>query len=198
MSRFSGKCDLYDTVEMIYCKTDEEVQNFIDNAEFYIYENNRRHRLRITSRKELALYYPFLLSTDVHSDNKHIIVLANDSFIDIDEKERLECVFNRYLKQYIKCKRDKVEFNPDDCYKDFYSSPQKYEIEIAQRIAKDGRRADIVDIHTYMHEYYRSSWYDELVNLGWSENEAYRWVYKALFFSEEERENRINAWKENE
>ena len=70
MSKFSGKCDLYDTVEMISCETEKEIQEYIDRTEFYQWNNDRRVRLYITNRKELALYYPYLVSCMYGSKEK--------------------------------------------------------------------------------------------------------------------------------
>ena len=196
MSRFSGKCDLYDTVEMIYCDTEEEVQEFIDNSDFYMHINGRDVPIKITNRKELALYYPFLTSMEIHSNGRHVMMLRNDSFIDQSEQERLDSALKHSIREYRRAKKTHTDFDPEKVFSDFYGRCSTYQLEIAKRVAEKGMKATTEGIHTYMGDYYRSEWYNQLIDLGWSEIEAYRWVYKRLFFTEDEIEKRLSEWKD--
>lgn len=198
MSKFSGKCDLCDMVEAIHCNSVDEIQEFIDNTQFYMWVNDRRVKINISSRKDLALYYPYLVSMSCHSDNKHTIVLSNDSFIDQEEADRLNFILNAAKQYYKKCKRDKKPFVEDECKKAIaFFSPTKYETELIKRVKKDGKKANIEGVHTYIHEYYRTKWYEALIELGWDEATAFDWVYKELFSDEKIRNERLK-WEEKQ
>ena len=197
MSRFSGKCDLYDTIEMIHCDSEEAVQEFIDNAEFYIWIGSRRHRLNITNRKELALYYPYIISMSACSNGYHNITLSGDCFIDREERERLEISLGYILKDYRRYKRKKLKFTYDNYIGEYkYSYMPEYKKELIRRVEKDGEKASIDGVYSLMHEYYRKEWYDTLVELGWTEEEAFRWVYRKFFCSEEDRNKRFKIYED--
>ena len=199
MSMFSGKCDLYDSVEMIHCGAKDEdeqaknVEEFLKDATFYIWNNDRRLKLDIKTRKDLALYYPYLLTMSCYSGGKFVGVLSSDSFIDREEKERIDLAYKIAANLYKKYKRKKKPFIADEVIEEnSYGFMSDYEKEIIRRFEKYGKKADISDMHTKMHEYYRKEWYQELIRLGWSEDEAFSWVYKTLFSTEEEKRKRLN------
>jgi hypothetical protein len=56
---------------------------------------------------------------------------------------------------------------------------------VAERVAKDGDKAEFDDIHDSLHEYYRREWFEELICVGYTEFEAYNWCFKGLFDDEE-------------
>lgn len=190
MSQFSGKCDIYDRIEMISCDTDEEIQEYIDKTKFYIMHEKRKHELHITNRKELALYYPYLETMGYHSEGFNVIHVSSDSYIDMHEKEHLEILYDYIMKIYKKCKREKKPFIEEDVLAQCWSPSEEVK-EIIRRIAKDGRKATLDGIHTKMAEHYRRGWYDTLVSLGWDEIFAFNWVYKELFTTEEVRAKRL-------
>lgn len=191
MSEFSGKCDLYDTVEMIGCDNDEtKIEDYLKNTTFYMYINDRKVKLKIDSRKELALYYPYLVSSMASSNDKRTIFLSSDSFIDQEEQERLQINLEYILKIYRKYKREKKDFDTKEVLEQL-SNPWKapdYEVELLNRVAEHGMKANIEGLHTSMHEYYRGRWYKRLIELGWPEDEAFCWVYKE-WIAIEERKN---------
>lgn len=197
MSRFCGKCDLYDSVEMIWANGDEEkVQEYIDNAKFYMYVHDRKMPIKITNRKELALYYPFLTSMSAHSNGKHTVVLCSDSFIDQEEEERLKYSLKECLRKYKKTKRNHKEINMENILPDRFGGPTSYDLEIAKRVIEDGKKATIDGVHTYMHEYYRREWYECLVKLGWTKMEAFNWVYKEWYATDDTINERVYVEEE--
>lgn len=193
MSKFSGKCDLYDMVEMIHCDGDEKkVQEFIDNAEFYMCVHGRDVKLDIQDRKDLALYYPYIVSMACHSNGHHYICLSSDSFIDQEEQERIRYCFEDALKNFKRCKKNKVIYSLDNFLRAYGKNYfPEYEKEIIRRVAKDGKKATTEGIHSCFHEHYRREWYNELVTIGWTEEAAFKWVYKTLFTTEEYRNKRF-------
>ena len=63
---------------------------------------------------------------------------------------------------------------------------------IIERIIKDGNKAEFDDLHTELHEYYRKKWYEEMIRLGYTEREAFDWVYKGFFTSKEYMKKRLS------
>ena len=55
---------------------------------------------------------------------------------------------------------------------------------VAERVAKDGDKAEFDDLHDSIHEYYRRKWFEELVRLGYTEREAYDWCFNAFLDNE--------------
>ena len=65
MSRYSGKCDLYDML-------DGYDDSFIANSKFYIDADYRSHKLDIHTRKDCIPYYPYIVGMcgiDVKNNN---------------------------------------------------------------------------------------------------------------------------------
>lgn len=193
MSQFSGKCDFYDGFVEIYSNGDEEkLKEELKKLKLYIRGNdNRNHLVKTDTIKDIAKYYPYLEAIAYSSDDRFIVVLSADSFIDYEEKERLSYRIEDVLKYWRKCKRKKMPFTKEEFYKDNWWTNEALMDEIIDRVAKYGDKAEFDDIHLPMHEYYRKRWFEELVRLGYTKREAYDWVYKGLFDSPEVIEKRL-------
>lgn len=193
MSQFCGKCDFYDGFVAIRCDGDEEkIKEELKKLKLYIRGNdNRNHLVKTDTIKDIAKYYPYLEAIAYGSDDRFIVVLSADSFIDYEEKERLSYRIEDVLKYWRKCKRKKMPFTKEEFYKDNWWTNEALMDEIIDRVAKYGDKAEFDDIHLPIHEYYRKRWFEELVRLGYTEREAYNWVYKGLFDSPEVIEKRL-------
>lgn len=180
MSIFSGKCDFYDSFCMIGSDGDEKkIEEKLKNLTLSVYgKDDRPHVVKSDTIKDITKYYPYL--TVLRCGNK--IVLSSDSFIDIEEAERIQWRVDDVLKYWRKCKRNKIKFNEKECIEALsFWKCDKVLKEIIHRVANDGDKAVFDDLHLAMHEYYRKMWYEEMVKVGWSEDEAFCWVYKELF-----------------
>lgn len=193
MSQFSGKCDFYDGFVEIRCdgeenKTDKELKNL----KLYVRgKDGRDHLVKSDTLKDIVKYYPYLEAIAVSYKDSCTIILSTDSFIDIEERECLDYRIQDVLKYWRKCKRKKMPFAKEEFYKDNWWTNETLMDEIIDRVAKYGDKAEFDDLHLPMHEYYRKRWFEELVRLGYTEREAYNWVYKGLFDSPEVIEKRL-------
>ena len=174
MSVLTGKCDFYDSVNMI-----GNIEEYLgDNAEIYVGDI----RIPNQTEKDLVPYYPFLTSTACHYDGHSIIHLGRYSYVDYEECDRLTRALNDFKRYYRKCKRNKHEFKADEClritaYHNF-GDKDTY-LELAQRVAEKGEKADIFGLSLdYYDKYYRKEFYNLLLEFGYSEAYAYNWVYK--------------------
>lgn len=166
MSMFSGKCDCYDTVVVIHQYTEEQLKNNIK-----IYVGNNEEALHIESYRDLIPYYPYLIGSAYFNNEKSNaeIHLSSESFVDREEHERLELYLELALKKYNKCKRTKTEFIVEDVVNDIcgLNDWNKEAIaELVRRVALNGKKAVIDDIHLSMHEYYRQKLVNKMLENG--------------------------------
>jgi len=194
MSKFSGKCDIYD---MYGSRSDVE----IENMEFYTYINGRTHRLEINSQKDLAKYYPNLIAVGCGN----IVDLSNVPYFERQEEEHLTLtmdVIRRYINRLRKSGKDLTFENLLllDPYLTRYEHDEQNAKIIFERLIEHGKHANIEGLHTYISECYRAIWYEHLVSVGYTENEALQWVYRLLWLDGaeiREAKERLNAIKKS-
>ena len=169
----SGKSDFQDHVEMF-----DGADKLINNYRIYAYGNDVIP-LKFEKPADLIAYYPYLVVIKVGDKDGGIIHLSSESFIDSEEKESLQWRMDRAKVVYRRCKRKKVPFDRKAAEKDicWIDEPRPWEIEIIDRVERDGNKATIEDIHDEMHDRMRSEWYKLMIDNGWDENKAYKWVY---------------------
>ena len=188
MSQFCGKCDFYDSFVDIGSDGDEEklLEN-LKKLKLYVYgKDGRDHRVKSDSIKDIAKYYPYLEGAAVYNiTDGYCIHLFSDSFIDQEEREHINWYVQDVYKYWRKCKREKKPFEIEECVEHLRYMNNNIIRIIAERVAKDGNKAEFDDIHLSMHEYYRRRWFEELVRVGYTEYEAYNWCFKGLFDDEE-------------
>lgn len=165
MSCYSGKADCYDSLIAIHQYTLEELQN---NVQIYI--GNNPEPLKIEKMSDLIPYYPYLICVAGYDnkERKATIHLTSESFVDYEERERLELYLKELLRIYNRCKRKKIEFNVDEAVKEVcFGDYSKEQItELANRVKEHGKKATIDGIHLKMHEYYRQRLVDEMIENG--------------------------------
>lgn len=188
MSQFCGKCDFYDSFVAIHGDGDEEkVKENLKKLRLYIYgKDGRDHRVKSDTIKDIAKYYPYLEGIMCYNkENGYNIHLQSDSFIDQEEREHIGWYIRDVYKYWRKCKRNKKPFVVDECIESLYWMNDDILRTVAERVAKDGNKAEFDDIHDSLHEYFRRRWFGELVRVGYTEFEAYNWCFKGLFDDEE-------------
>lgn len=175
MSRYSGKCDVYDSLI--------DIREITDFSKLKVYAaGHELVPLRIDSIKELAPYFPYATSI-MHggSDGELIIHLSKESATDSKEQNFLEAVMNNVKRYYRKCKREKKDFDREKALKQIVwpidDTPQQYEIEIVDRVALYGEKATVDGIHMPLHDHNRQALYEDMIELGWAEGQAYRWCF---------------------
>ena len=183
MSQFCGKCDFYDSFVAIGGDDEEKVIENLKKLRLYVYgKDGRDHLVKSDTIKDIAKYYPYLESVAAYNkETGYNIHLRSDSFIDQEEREHIGWYVRDVLKYWRKCKRNKKPFIVDECIKSLHWMNDDILRTVAERVAKDGDKAEFDDIHNSLHEYYRRRWFEELVRLGYTEFEAYNWCFKGLF-----------------
>ena len=164
ISRYSGKCDLKDSLE-IHNYTLEELQNNVK-----IYVGNNTEPLHIEKMADLIPYYPYIVGSACfnNTDRKSVIHLSSESFVDREERECLEWRLKHLLRIYNRCKRKKIAFDVEEAVKEvtwngWNEEPHR---ELANRVKEYGKKATIDGIHLRMYEYYRKELSDEMIKNG--------------------------------
>ena len=97
MSKFSGKCDFYDVIEM-------HGLEHILNSDVYIGDSNIP--LNLVCYKDCIPYFPYVVSIAGYSRNsKSFIRLTTKSWVDIEEERyghmRMHDLYREFLKEEI-------------------------------------------------------------------------------------------------
>ena len=116
-------------------------------------------------------FYPHIIgfaacdNTDSHNS---VVCLSRESFVDSEERESLEFRLKHLLRIYNRCKRKKTEFDVEEALKEIVWNGWNEEPyrELANRVAKSGKKATVDGIHLKMHEYYRKLLVDEMISHG--------------------------------
>lgn len=164
MSKWSGCCDLADTLE-IHEYTLEELQNNVK-----IYVGDDREPLHIEKMSDMIPYYPYIVSSAGfnNADRTATIFLSSKSQVDREEQEYLEWRLERLLKIYNRCKKKKIEFNVDEVAKVMILdgwNEGAYR-ELVNRVKLYGKKATTNGIHLRTHEYYRKLLVEEMIKNG--------------------------------
>lgn len=197
MSVFSGKCDFFDSFVAIFCDgEDEKIKERLPKLKLYVYgRDGRDHRVKSDTILDIAKYYPYLTAIQTgDKDGNSLCILSSDSFIDQEENQYRQYQINDVMKYWRKCKRNKIKFDEEECYKkiNFWDKREYEELrEIIHRVAVDGTKAEFDDIHYSMWENNRRRWMDELIRLGMDEDKAFQWCFKE-WFTEDKKQKRLN------
>ena len=119
---------------------------------------------------DLIPYYPYVVCTAVHNnaDRTATIRLTSESYVDVEERERLNLYLEQLLKIYNRCKREKTKFDIKEAVDEvsFWNFNVEAIMELANRVAKSGKKATIDGIHLKMHEFYRKQLAEEMLKSG--------------------------------
>ena len=104
MSKFTGKCDLYDSAFMLQ----DDPEDFVKNSVFYL----EGGKLDVKTAKDLIPYCTHLTAVAAYSkDSGNTIHLSRDSFIDSEEREFLSWKIIDAIKAARKAKKEKKTFD---------------------------------------------------------------------------------------
>lgn len=175
MGKISGKSDFED-----FCEMHHSIEEVLSKYKIFAY-GNELVPLNMKSKKELVVYYPWLVG--LMSSNKEtggVVHLSSENYLDIEEEQRIQNDYDEVLRYYKKCKRKKEKFDKNAALEliDYpWGNQEPYKIELINRISEMGAKASIDGLHTKSHDACRKEWYDLMVEEGWDENQAYCWVY---------------------
>lgn len=167
MSRWSGKCDFADSIEM------HGGIEYLKNSKVYIYEEQpdgtyKDKLLHFEKESDVVPYYAHIIGMAYHNnaENKHVIHLSSKSYPDSHEEEMLGYHLKTLIRYYNYCKRKKIEFNVNDALKKFSEWTLQYDGDtiktLAQRVKEKGKKASIEGLKLEFSERYREELRKEL------------------------------------
>ncbi len=173
ISRYSGKCDVYDALVDIHENKD------FNKVKIYA-RGNGLIPLRIDCQKDLIPYYPYLASLQHGDKDGNICIwLREKSYVDEEEEEILTWKLKEVLRYWKKCKRKHEPFDKKKALEliNFYNTDVDYLEEIVNRVEAFGKKAMIDGIHIPSYDHYREELYKTMVEAGYTDDEAYRWCF---------------------
>ena len=170
-SIFSGRCDLYDTIEIF------GVEKIL--SKYKIYDQRHILPLEVKEQKDLIPYYPYLVAAMFSTkEDGGTIYLSSESYVDINEREHIQWDLDTLLRYWRKCKRKKELFDKEKALRSitlFFND--EYKMQLVDRVTEMGDKATIDDLHGRIHDGMRKDLFDEMIKNGWSEDKAGTWVY---------------------
>ena len=166
MSKFSGKCDVGDTYEILGER--------MKNAKVYIGDNIIP--LRIDSEKDALPYFPFLVGSMASSDESTTIRLGSSSYVDVPEQEILDREWEYLRKRYRKLAKNGTP-SVEALLEDGFFKDRDYGDAMAESMIEQKGKGERPDLSISYLDHYRDTLYHELLANGYEENEAYRWAY---------------------
>lgn len=178
MSNFSGKCDLYDHIEI------HGLENTLKSKIYVGYDS--KEPLKIKEERDLVPYYPFVISMGAFNHGIGTIYLMDESWVNYEEKDVLEFYLEQILKIYRRCKRKKIEFNVDEVWEEVSNVFWKRDEirELIERVKEHGKKATYDGIHLSSKNYYRDQLVEEMIEFGYPEDVAKTWVYEGRWIDE--------------
>lgn len=165
MSRFSGKCDFYDTIVM----SNYSLEDFT-SGRVKIYVNEER--VKINFLTDLIQYYPYIIAIGCFNtkDKSAVVELSSIPHTDRREKETLDFYTKNLLRIYNRCKRKKTAFDIEKAVNEiapYERNETKNTIKrLAERIKTDGKKASTDGLHFEIYDWYRRELVEEMLSNG--------------------------------
>ena len=182
MSKYCGKCDLYDCFSM-----HPDLEERISQSIIYKHGNSECEVLDIKTERDLALYFPYIVWMMASDSAKAVIHIGSNDYIRSREIYLLTWYADKARMIKKRCKRKKVLYLPCEAYdeimkKYLLSDNNATQIaEITKRIGYEKRKSfkTVSDIKLPSLDFYRNVWFEDLVNIyGYSEEFAKQWVWR--------------------
>ena len=161
-------------------KTEDDVQKEIDRTDFYMHIKDRRIKLDIHTIKDLVPYYPFLICVGVwNKQGRCMVILSKESFVDQEEREFMEWDLRDAIKEYKKCKRKKISFDPKAYLKEHtWWTHHNYTEEIVNRVAQDGLKANLDGLYSKTKDKWeRIPLAQEMKKYGYDDRFIEEWIF---------------------
>ena len=167
MSKYCGKCDVYDMFADCSNRYLSGTRFFIDNKQIAIH-----------NQKELAPFYPFLVSLHCADKDGGIVHMTSRSYVDEHEEDILLFYLRELQKAYRNCKRKKIEITVEALMEKVSWNSNKYVKLLAERVAVDGEKATIDNLSMDgIIPVYRECLLKDMMSMGYPERAAREWVY---------------------
>lgn len=144
MSKYSGKCDFADHINI-------HGMDSVRKSKIYLGYDNfiAGISLNIKSERDAMPFYAHIISFCSMRDGVGNVILTERSWLDLEEEDRLKLYRDAAIKEYRRCKRNKIEFVPEEVFKKLCQTDFAKEawMAIINRVAEYGEAAGISGIH---------------------------------------------------
>lgn len=175
MSKYCGKCDLYDW----FFIRDDPIEEQLSKSKIYC----KDELLKVKTEMDLALFFPYIVGTGYGDGNgKSIIHIGENDYIREMELQRINTYVRDATSEKKRCKRNKLEYEPENVYKTRFSwmfseTDKEQVMEIISRVGEGGRQS-YDDIRLGSVDYWRNVWLNDLVQkYGYDERLARKWIW---------------------
>lgn len=175
MSKYCGKCDVYDHFCTI--RDRETLNENLEKTKIYHGEG----LLNIENEEELALYYPYIIWMGCFGGEHESMHISSTDYIRQKEKESLEIYKSLILREKARIRRKKMEYDPEQIFQkvfgSWYDSEKETLIDLIKRF-EHKNKVDMSDIRLKSREWERRIWYEDLTNIyGYDDDFARDWVW---------------------
>lgn len=181
MSRYSGKCDVFDSFACYSGrafdeeKTNQKIENTVImiGSEYVIADN----------MKELALYFPYTIGIALWCNDCGIskAYISEVDYIRQREIQVIELYVDAIKREKKRLRRRHEEYIVNSVYERVKQSTSEINkdavIYLIEQL-RDKNKVDVSNIRLKSLEYYRDVWFDDLVNkYGYDEEFSRKWVW---------------------
>lgn len=139
ISKFTGKCDFFDT-----CCVIRNPQEIIEKSKIYLGDA----RVMIKEEKDLIPYCTHLVaSASYNKECGNVIHLSRDSFINSEEREHLSWKIRDIISAFRKAKKEKVEVTLDYIKSQEYYWGNEKDFIWSALIDKIKNNMDLIKVH---------------------------------------------------
>lgn len=105
MSRFSGKCDFFDKIEIF------GLENILKSK---VYIGSEKEPLVLKNRKDCIPYYPYVIVSSFSTNGIGTFRLTSKSWVDIEEERYGHMSIHDYYRSELKKEMEKSCHSDDD------------------------------------------------------------------------------------
>lgn len=182
MSQYSGKCDVADWISGMESKDPD----FVKKINLYVCDGDTKTRIPLEKPEDIVPYYPFIVGMGCgERGGKTSMWIGTKSYITEEEENYFKWKKAGLVKYRNKCKRNKVAYDVEEALNNvsigFGYNTEAYKDELrplAIAVGEIGGKASYEGMRRIVGvaDYYRKQWKEALVQAGWSEEDADKWI----------------------
>ena len=185
MSKYGGKCDLWDSLvsirELDDDSTDWDKIKIYQITEDSYFNETGWHNTElpdIKCLKDLLPYAAYMVGMAYGEKDYYVCYIGRESYVTTMEKERIEWAVKDVRRIYNKCKRKKIEFTQAVVMANVYNSSMLH-TEIFKRMKAHPTSFKTDGLRVPICEYYKAELSDDMIKMGYTVEEAFEWCYNS-------------------
>lgn len=183
MSRYSGKCDIYDELSIhgIIDKSDKFVDDAVDRLKKWdLRLGFRGIQIKIKTVKDIVPYFPFVIGTSSTLNGHLFATIGTRSYVDEAAHRHYKMMVDFLADKAKKATAkglDPIKAMMDSGYLSPIESENEQIIALVGRIAAFGKKADFSTLVPKFWESMREELYKTMLKYGYTEEQSKEWCY---------------------